>query len=128
MTAQQYAQAWYAALSESKPAQWEDISQHVLRRLQREGKLSQLAFILDQMKEIESEQSGKAYVEVTTAHASDKSELESLVKDLLKVKDVELTLKENPELIGGAVIRTKNDLWDLSVKHQLEQLQDSLKN
>lgn len=126
LTPQQYAIAWYEALQESKESQWEEISQTVLRRLQREGKLNQLSAILDAIRELEAEQSDKAFVHVTTAHKMPSKELEALVKELTGAKEVELTTTEDKELLGGVVVRTKNHLWDISVKHQLEQLKERL--
>ena len=126
LTPQQYAQAWYQALKEAKAKDWETISQTMLRRLRREGKLNTLSTIIEQIKDIESAESNKAFVEVTTAHKSEAKDLEALVKELLAVDEVELTVKQDKTLLGGLVMKTKNHLWDLSTKNQLEQLKESL--
>jgi F-type H+-transporting ATPase subunit delta len=126
LTPRQYARAWYEALKEAKQTKWEEISQNILRRLQREGKLNQLSSIVDAMKEIESTETNKAYVEVTSAYKASVKELELLAKELTGAKDVEVAVKEDESLLGGVVVRTKNDLWDISLKHQLEQLKEQL--
>jgi len=128
LTPLHYAQAWYEALQEAKPEQQEQISQAMLRRLQREGKLNLLGQIIDAIKDLEAKKSNKAFVTATTAHAIDEKELVALAKDLFEVEEVELTVQSDKSLLGGVVLETKNTRWDLSTKNQLEQLKSSLKN
>ncbi len=128
LTPLHYAHAWYEALQEAKPEQQEAISQAMLRRLQREGKLNLLGQIVDTIKDLDALSSNKAFVTATVAHVLDEKVLEKLAKDLFNVEEVELSVETDPSLLGGVVLETKNIRWDLSTKHQLEQLKSSLTN
>lgn len=128
LTPLHYAQAWYEALQDAKPEDQEAISQAMLRRLQREGKLNLLRQIVEIIKDIEAKASNRAYITARVAHKIDQQQLEELAKELLQVDEVEMTIEEDPSLLGGVVLETKDHRWDLSAKHQLEQLKTSLKN
>lgn len=128
MTPQHYAQAWYLALKDAKQKDWETISQYLLRRLQREGRLSSLPQIVNQIKELEAKDSGRIAVDVTTATDYDEKELIQLVSELTGEKDVEMTLHTDADLIGGVLVRTKDEQWDVSVKNHLEQLKEQLRS
>lgn len=41
-------------------------------------------------------------------------------------KKIELTTKENKELIGGIKIKIKNEIWDLSYLNKLEEMKERL--
>ncbi len=124
---QQYAQAWYLALKETKEDQWEAISQTLLRRLQKEGNQSMISEIVRLVTELENQDLGQVEVQVRTAKSLDDSIVHALVKDLFQVEGVQATITQDESLVGGIVLETKDQRWDLSVKHQLEQLKSALK-
>ena len=126
-TPQQYAQAWYLALKEAKEDQWEAISQALLRKLQKEGNQSMIHQIVRLVSELENQDLGQVEVRVRTAKALDDAVVQALVKDLFQVEGVQATITQDASLVGGIVLETKDQRWDLSVKHQLEQLKSTLK-
>lgn len=124
-TPAQYAQAWYEALKSADQKQWPEISQAVLLRLQKEGKLSFLSQIRQQMEQIELTERGAVKVTVKTAHDLDKQVVSQLVKQLLAA-EVELEIREDKNLLGGIVVETADRRWDLSARGQLKQLKQQL--
>ncbi len=72
----------------------------------------------------------KVYVNLTIAHKHSKEvmqQIESEIKKILK-KDVEITIKINPDILGGFVAETESFLIDGSVKHNLVKLEKIRKN
>lgn len=124
-TAQQYAQAWYEALKEAKPAQWAQISQSMLKQLQRDGSLSLLASIRRNVEELDQDERGTVRVRVTSAHTLDQKLIADLVKQLLG-KEAEIENDTDPKLLSGIIVQTANRRWDLSARGQLKQLKQRL--
>ncbi len=67
-----------------------------------------------------------------TLYAADKAGLDGAAKGISKFlhnktkKDVRITASERPQLIGGAMLQIKNDLWDASVKKRLQEMKENL--
>lgn len=67
-----------------------------------------------------------------TLYAADRAGAEGAAKGISKFlhsktkKDVRITARERPQLIGGAVLQIKNDLWDASVKKRLKEMKERL--
>lgn len=74
-----------------------------------------------------NEYAGIIEVEVRTASALDTEQVTNLKKALEAAtsKKVELDLKENPELKGGLMVKIDDTVIDGTVKHKLEQLQQT---
>lgn len=122
----QYAQAWYLALKEAKEDQRDLISQNLLRALQKQGKLSWLNEIVRHVKDYENADLGQMEISVRSANEIDEKQVQQLVKELFDVENVQATIQQDDSLIGGLVLETKDERWDLSVKHQLDRLKNSL--
>jgi F0F1-type ATP synthase delta subunit len=86
---------------------------------------SQLDMFMDDLSiELEAH-TGHAMATVVVAHApSDqvRTELEAYVRASTGAKSVELTIEENPYIVGGVIIRTPQYEYDASVRHKLNQL------
>jgi ATP synthase F1 delta subunit len=71
------------------------------------------------------EQSGKLFVDVTSAHPltdSIRDELKRTLKEATGANAVALTESTDPELLGGLIARTPSAQLDVSVRAQLRQL------
>lgn len=55
-----------------------------------------------------------------------KKRLEEFIKERYKVKDVILTFKENPELLGGIKVEIGDEVMDVTLRNKLNKLQDYL--
>ena len=86
--------------------------------------------ILDQYQSLRDEQRGIVDAEVTVAQPLNDEDRTALVEALEEKtgKDVRLHLEENPDLIGGLVIRIGDRVFDGSVRSQLNALRDQLQN
>ena len=121
-----YAQAWYEALKASDKKEWPTISQNLLRRLQTEGKLSWVPNIERQVIEFTLEEAGITQASVKTAHPLSEKKISSLLSEFLGDAKLELSISQDPELIGGLIIETQDSRWDLSIKSSLSQLKRKL--
>lgn len=88
---------------------------------------------LPQIAKIFSELADEAMNVVRGAlYAADRTGAENAAKGLSVFlhnktkKDVRITAHERPQLIAGAVLQIKNDLWDASVKKRLQEMKERL--
>ncbi len=123
---QQYAQAWYEALKESKKSERAKITQNMLKKLQVEGKLSLLMSIVREIQRLADHDLGVQHVKVRSAQLIDEKELERLIAEMLGTDKVAVSQKKDESILGGVVVETADQRWDLSVMHQLNNLKRSL--
>jgi F-type H+-transporting ATPase subunit delta len=91
-------------------------------------RLAELNEILDEYHAVADEESGLAEAEITSAHAlqdGDRAELEAQVAKLVGGR-VRATYRQDPSLLGGAVVRVGSTVYDGSLRAQLEQLKQRL--
>jgi F-type H+-transporting ATPase subunit delta len=93
-------------------------------------RLSELDEILTEYHAVADEQAGMAEAEITSAHPlndQDRVELESQVAKLAGGR-VRTTYRQDPSLLGGAVVRIGSTVYDGSIQAQLQQLKQKLVN
>ena len=127
LSVRQYAQAWYELLKESDSKDWPKISEAMLNRLRIDGLLGSVREIQRLMIEFESEDQGMIDAVVKVAHDLKENEIKSKTKEVLGTDAVRINIEKDPELLGGMVVRTKDQRWDLSMKRKLEDLRTTLK-
>jgi F-type H+-transporting ATPase subunit delta len=91
-------------------------------------RLHELQEILDEYHAVAEAGAGIAEAEVTSARElnhDDRQQLEFEISKLA-VSRVSVTYKQDPTLIGGAVVRIGSTIYDGSVRAQLEQMKQSL--
>lgn len=118
--------AWMQALESSPKKQWDDISQNMLKVLQREGKLLWVKRIEHEIGNLMDARDGVVAATVTSAYPVDQKKVKQIVEELLGGEKVRLTFFEDPELLGGMVVETENNRWDATMKNELHQLTQSL--
>lgn len=84
--------------------------------------------ILDEFEKEMNSRLGIAVVEVTSARGLDEPERQALI---LKIGElvhgkVEATFREDPELIGGVIVRVGSTVYDGSVRGRLAALEEQL--
>jgi F-type H+-transporting ATPase subunit delta len=100
----------------------------LLSLLTENGRLDFLPEIAAQFKELEAEDQNVADVEIvsaTTLGDEQKARLAAALRTRLR-RDVRLQCSVDPELIGGAVVRSGDLLIDGSLKGKLERLETEL--
>jgi F-type H+-transporting ATPase subunit delta len=91
-------------------------------------RLAELSEILEEYHAVADEESGLAEAEITSAHAlqdGDRAELEAQVAKLVGGR-VRATYRQDPSLLGGAVVRVGSTVYDGSLRAQLQQLKQRL--
>jgi F-type H+-transporting ATPase subunit delta len=96
--------------------------------LVEQGRAKDLSRIVEAMAELAAERRRKAVAEVRTAVPLDAARRGRLAKALSKAtgKDVELKVLVDPSVIGGAVARVGDYVFDGSVRRKLEMAREQL--
>ncbi|MCW1929775.1 MAG: F0F1 ATP synthase subunit delta [Candidatus Kerfeldbacteria bacterium] len=126
ITAAQYAQSWYQILRESKDR--DAALKQLLDHLHVTGKLKLLPEIVRLIGEIEQKETGMTKVTITSAHELSKAIIEELLQKTLGHAKADVATLIEPELIGGARVRTQDEQWDLSVHGQLNAMKNQVIN
>ena len=100
-----------------------------IRLLIRKGRIHYLEAIARQYEAAERERRGVVVARVVSARPLDASRSEGLRRRLAEAsgKEVELSAREDPELIGGLVVSLGGTVHDGSVKRQLELIERRLR-
>ena len=100
----------------------------LMKLLVEKGREDILSAVVTQYAELRDERLGIVEARVRTAMPMEFDETEDLRKALEAKtgKKVRLRIEVEPELIGGAVVRIGDRVYDGSVQHQLESLRDQL--
>ena len=93
-------------------------------------RLDEFSEILAEYHAIADEQSHMAEAEITSAHPlndQDRAELEAQVAKLAGGR-IRATYRQDPSLLGGAVVRIGSTIYDGSIRAQFQQLKQKLVN
>lgn len=106
-----------------------ETAQNFIKLLLSEGKIEYLKDILSSYNAILRAINREIKVEVQAAYAQDKKSLNEIKEVLSKKFGCKIILKfsQNKDLIGGFRIIARNQIFDCSVKSQLEQIEKALK-
>ena len=91
-------------------------------------RLSEIDEILDEYHVVADADAGFAEAEITSARTldnGDRAQLEEKVSKLVGSR-IRVTYKEDPTLLGGAVVRVGSTVYDGSIRAQLQQLKQKL--
>lgn len=108
----------------------EPLTLQFLRLLVRKDRETLTKAILDQYQSLRDEQRGVVVARVQVAQPLADADRETLVEALEAKtgKSIRLQVEEEPELIGGLVIRIGDRVFDGSVRNQLTNLRDRLRD
>jgi F-type H+-transporting ATPase subunit delta len=108
----------------------EGLTVRFLRLLVQKDRETLTKAILEQHQSLHDEHRGIVDAEVTVAHPLSDEDREMLVEALeaKTEKDIRLHLDEDPDLIGGVVIRIGDRVFDGSVRNQLNMLRDRFRD
>nr|CRH07908.1 F1 sector of membrane-bound ATP synthase, delta subunit [Candidatus Magnetococcus massalia] len=113
-------------LEHAKP---QTVTSNFLRLLVDKRRMNLLGQMVDNLQKILNEQAGRITVTVESAKALTNTHIQRLEKSLATVtgKEVSLEVNENPELLGGLVIRMGSVMFDDSLRSQLHRLKEIMK-
>lgn len=100
----------------------------VLEILVRNGRIADVASVVDALAQYINEELGIAIAEVRSAAKLNEQEVADLRKTLEKKtgKRVEVRTTEDPSLLGGFVVRIGSEIWDASVAGKITRFRESL--
>jgi F0F1-type ATP synthase delta subunit len=128
-TVSQYAQA-FLDLYEAAPAtERPGVSEGFFELLKRRRETKKMPAILRQIERLVEEKSGVKRVQVVSARALDKGELEEVArraKEIFGTGEVSLETKVDPSAKGGVVLRTGTERADLSAAAKVRELRKVL--
>jgi F-type H+-transporting ATPase subunit delta len=96
--------------------------------LARKNRLPILIDVYEVLKSLYMEEKGEVEAEVSVAIELSKSELNELQKVLSKVtgKKVSINVKLDPSIYGGLIAKVGSDLFDASIKGQLDRFRENI--
>lgn len=102
---------------------------NLLRLLLRNNRLHNLGAVHEAFKRIINERAGVVAAEVTSAGPISTVEQETLSARLSQLtgKKVQLQFKTDPSLIGGVVTRIGSVVYDGSIRTQLQEIKERMK-
>ncbi len=125
-TTQQYAQALYDSLHETRPENHDQVISNFIAVLKQGGDGDHYEAIVEQYAKLDREARGIKQVEVTVAREGEmNNELMQQLNHLVG-KDAEIHQRVDAGIIGGVIIKIEDTLIDGSVKGQLEKLRHNL--
>ncbi|MFC1867460.1 ATP synthase F1 subunit delta [Thermodesulfobacteriota bacterium] len=115
-----------AALDQSG---FSDLVKNFLNLLLDKNRIGAIEVITEHYARLTDEASNIAHAEITTAKPLKKETLDKVVKSLegLTSKEIKSDLREDPDLIGGIIVKIGDLVLDGSVRAQLEGLKESFK-
>jgi F-type H+-transporting ATPase subunit delta len=102
---------------------------NLLRTMLSHYRLQHLDVMHEQFRRVINERKGLIIAEVTTAGEFDRAAQERLASTLERMtgKQIEFKFKTDPSLIGGVVTRLGSVVYDGSVRTQLKEIKERLK-
>jgi F-type H+-transporting ATPase subunit delta len=128
LTSTQYAQALFDAVSETAPQDHDKVLDNFVKILAQNGDLGKYEEIDNEFRKLKLESQGIKEAEVTLAKEAQMNH--TIIEELNKVVKGKLEIKQkiDASIIGGVVVRVDDTLIDASVKTQLKNLNQNLKN
>ena len=102
----------------------------MLGQMAENNRLEVLAHTAEAYQAILADANGEIKAEIITAGGMAKKNIDTLTKAIEKAlgKKVSADITENPDILGGAMIKIGSRLLDCSVRGRLQRLEDSLNN
>lgn len=126
ITSQQYAQALYEAVHQTKDSDHNLVLDNFIKILTRNGDLEKHSEIEREYKIIDAQKKGIQAAKVTVAREMEiNSSLMNQLNEIIGSK-VEINKKVNERIVGGVIVRVGDTLIDASVKTQLNNLKNQL--
>tara|TARA_B100000315_G_C14404790_1_gene508166 strand:+ start:114 stop:500 length:387 start_codon:yes stop_codon:yes gene_type:complete len=119
-----YAEALYEMLE--KETSTESVVSSFLNILKDKSHLYRVNKIIKEFEKIYNQKNNIAKLKVTSAYSLDKEVIDKIAK-ALNIFQYELEMDTDSELIGGFVARYNDNLIDLSIKNNLNKLNQKLK-
>ncbi|MBI4121934.1 MAG: F0F1 ATP synthase subunit delta [Parcubacteria group bacterium] len=121
-SARRLARQWYEGLKAADQAQWPAISTRMLRQVSRLSLTRELPDIQKTIIALAHPQEQVIEATITSAQPLDEATEQTFLRQLFGRQQVAVTRRVDKALLGGAVVQTGDERWDLSIRHQLRRL------
>lgn len=125
LTSQQYAEALFDSIAQTDPKDHDKVMDKFVQILAQNGDLAKHDQIEAEFKRLELKSKDIKSVDVTFAHEMNSSILKELNTVVQGKAEFKTKIDEN--IIGGVIIKVDDTLIDASVKTQLNNLNNELK-
>jgi len=123
------AQEIYDSLKDKEGEEFLDVSRKVVHRMKDMRMLSKADSIFGEIGKISDLEHNLIRAEVTSSVKLSKkivTEIEDEIKRRYKVKEVILSLHDDPKILGGFKIRVRDEIIDSTLLNKISQLQEYL--
>lgn len=129
-TSLQLAQALHQTLETTRPEDTDKVLDNFMAVLKENNALHLFEQVIAEFHKFELEKKGIKEVTVKSAKPLSKSNEKEIIESMNKIVNSKIELKKqiDESLIGGVLVSVDDTVIDASVKNQLEQLKNNLKN
>jgi len=131
ITVQQYAKSLLAALSGQTPTETQETVNNFIALIVKNRQENRLTDIVAEFSRVWDEEQGEVKAEVVSARELDvdsKKMVADYLQQRLAAKEVKLTEKIAPEILGGFILRYGDKIVDASLRNNLDNLKNKLSN
>ena len=128
-TVSQYAEALRELTTSASREEVSDIAKNFFGFLKRRGEENKMDAIVECLEKNEAAKENRVSVTVVTAYEADAQTKTMLVRQAAKLfsdKKIELRYEVDRDLIGGALFRTDEALYDATLASEVRALKNSL--
>lgn len=125
VTDQQLAHVLYELVRDSDAAACEERVAEFVRHLATRGLLHRGAHIAAAFEEVARKAAGRERITIETAYPLTEATLQYIQK-ALELEKADVEVRENRALLGGFIAKTRDRLFDASVKRELARLTSAL--
>jgi len=122
LSAKQYACAWLEILKTTAEKNKKPATRGLIFNLYKNGRLNLLPAILLELEELEARENEVTAVAVKAAKEYGADFIANVAKKLLPGKKLNIRQEIDQRLLGGLVVETKNQRWNLDLRSQLNKL------
>lgn len=127
VTPKHYAIALYDVLQSAQATEHGAIVRKFLKQLYHAGQLRLLPAITTAFEQYYYAQMGTVPVRVSTTQTLPAETIQRELARLFPQQHLSVTTTVNPAVVGGMLVETPNQRWNVSLAGQLEALANSLK-
>lgn len=120
-----YAEALYSALENKKESQIGAIISEFLKVIKQKGLLGRMDKILREFEKIYNQKNNIAVLKIKSAAPLDGATVGKIAAKL-GIKNYEVELTEDKNILGGAMVKFGDTMIDMSLKNYLNKLKQSL--
>ncbi len=120
----QYGKILFESTKGLKGAELDGVIKNFLTFLQNKQMLSKSDRIMKEYEKYAKEAEGIKMIEIVSARELTPSAIKEISKHF--GEKVEATVTIDPKLLGGVLVKTENEIFDGSIKGQLEKLKNQL--